>query len=359
MTHKSIEEYNTYLIDNQVNVNIIEFVKEINKIKYNIDISFIDEFIELVSKDDCCIHHNMLQKYGILTLKKGTTDVKNLINQNNFEEINEYLIRNVSEQLSSGTKYKNEYYFHPRAFKICLIRSLKTKIYAKYYLLLEECIKYFNDYQTKLKENYIIKLKSKNKEQKYIIKEKDDKIDILQKSVEELIKQNNEILYQSKNTEKHNQTITNKMNDMSENLDDIKEELIDTNIKLNKTCKKLNIAVENRVPNTINPNKLECLVVLKIIDNNKYKYYAIRGQTDYVRKTVAGYLDNKLNTQLIRFKNVANSVNIWNRLKEQLKKKVKYCGNEMILLKINEEQFIENLNIVYDKRKEISIEENE
>jgi hypothetical protein len=60
MTYKSIEEYITYLVDNQVNVNIIEFVKEINKIKYNIDISFIDEFIELVSKDECCIHHNLL-----------------------------------------------------------------------------------------------------------------------------------------------------------------------------------------------------------------------------------------------------------------------------------------------------------
>ena len=40
---------------------------------------------------------------------------------------------------------KNEYYLHPRAFKMCLMRSLKTK-YAKYYLLLEECIKYYNDY---------------------------------------------------------------------------------------------------------------------------------------------------------------------------------------------------------------------
>ena len=60
-----------YLVDYQVNINIIEFVKEINKIKYKIDISFIDEFIELVSKDDCCIHHNMLQKYGIYNLKSG------------------------------------------------------------------------------------------------------------------------------------------------------------------------------------------------------------------------------------------------------------------------------------------------
>jgi len=35
------------------------------------------------------------------------------------------------------------------------MRSLKTK---KYYLLLEECIKYFNDYQIELNKKYIIKL---------------------------------------------------------------------------------------------------------------------------------------------------------------------------------------------------------
>jgi hypothetical protein len=77
MTYNSINEYITYLIDNQVNVNIIDFVKEINKIKYNIDISFIDEFIELVSKDNC-IHHNLLKKYSISNLKGGSSDIKKI-----------------------------------------------------------------------------------------------------------------------------------------------------------------------------------------------------------------------------------------------------------------------------------------
>ena len=49
--YTTINEYNTYLVENQIQINIINFVKEVNKIKYNIDISFIDEFIELVSKD--------------------------------------------------------------------------------------------------------------------------------------------------------------------------------------------------------------------------------------------------------------------------------------------------------------------
>ena len=60
-------------------------------------------------------------------------------------------MQNVSQVRSQGgTVIKNEYYLHPRAFKICLMRSLKTREYARYYILLEECIKYFNDYQIKL-----------------------------------------------------------------------------------------------------------------------------------------------------------------------------------------------------------------
>jgi phage anti-repressor protein len=143
MTYKSIEEYKSYLVENQVNINIIEFVKEINKIKYKIDLSFIDEFIELVSKDECCIHHNMLEKYGISNLKGGSKDIKRILDQNEFIENEDYLLSKVAEQLLSGTKYKNEYFLHPESFKICLMRSQKTRKYAKYYLLLEECIKYF------------------------------------------------------------------------------------------------------------------------------------------------------------------------------------------------------------------------
>jgi hypothetical protein len=48
-------EYNDYLIENQININVIDYVKEINKLEFKIDISFIDEFIKLVSKNECCI----------------------------------------------------------------------------------------------------------------------------------------------------------------------------------------------------------------------------------------------------------------------------------------------------------------
>ena len=140
-----------------------KLIKDINSMQedYNDFIEFIDEFLELVSKNECRIHHNLIQKYGVLSLKSGSFDIKKLIKQNEFEENKDYVVINVKElRPQGGRSNKNDYYLHPHAFKICLIRSLKTKKYMKYYLLLEKCIKYYNDYQSKLKEKYIIKLKN-------------------------------------------------------------------------------------------------------------------------------------------------------------------------------------------------------
>jgi hypothetical protein len=57
MDYKTISEYNNYLVVNKLQVDIIDYVKAVNKLDFNIDISFIDDFIELVNKNECCIHH--------------------------------------------------------------------------------------------------------------------------------------------------------------------------------------------------------------------------------------------------------------------------------------------------------------
>jgi hypothetical protein len=388
--HESPIDYIKNLVDNQINVNIIEFVKELNKIKFKIDISFIDEFIQLVNKDECCIHHSILQKYGISKLKGGTSHVRDMLNQYNFVENKDYELTNVRElRPQGGTSNKKEYYLHPRAFKKCLMRSKNTNIYADYYLLLEECIKFFNDYQIELNKKYIIKLKSKIVSKNNKISSLEEKLDTIIKSNEEtkimnekLLKSNEEtkimnkkllqsneeskikldetsnevkkLLKINKKLDKHNHIITDK-------LDEVHEDLRDTNHKLDYTCKKLDIAVEKRVPDTNNKNKLEDLILLKSINRRvSYRYYAIRAQTDYANTKVKNMIstDQPLSSRykiIYNITNVANSVNVWNRLKENLENKVEYCGNKLNLISISESTFIDMLKEVYDKRKEVGI----
>jgi hypothetical protein len=112
------------------------------------------------------------------------------------------------------------------------------------------------------------------------------------------------------------------------------------------------------VPETIDRNKFEDLVLLKSRNKNSpYRYYAIRAQTKYVNKKVEKMITQKYYNEILRIDNVANSVNIWNRFKENLKDQVDYCGNELNLISITEIKFVDMLKEVYDKRKNILIDD--
>ena len=142
----SIIEFNERLVENGEEINIITYIKKVNEEFFNIDIDFIDDFIELVNKDECCIPHEMLYKYGVIKTS-NSNDILTLLKQNEFLEESDYVaLRNVP-QCSSSLSRKTEYLLKPDTFKFCLIRAKNTKVYAQYYLLLEKCIKHYNDYQ--------------------------------------------------------------------------------------------------------------------------------------------------------------------------------------------------------------------
>jgi len=314
----------------------------------------------------------MLQKYGVLTID-STKDVKRLCEQYEMIENEDYKPGNFTGFNSKGGRgNKNEYYFHPRAFKIFLMRSLKTKIYAKYYLLLEEAIKYFNDYQNLLKENYIIKLKEKIKNNNLLIKEKDDKIDILiqdsnniKKMYENILENNKELLENNKEIIKRNKKMEAQLNEALERLeitndklDDANEELENTNEKLDNTdktlnlvSKKLDIAVEDRVVKTKKTTILEYFVIMKN-PSVHYKYYAIRGQKRYLNKKkeeLEGY------TEIKTIECCPNANILWNLLKEKLKDKLDYMGNKINLIDITENEFLKNIDDIYNERKNVKV----
>ena len=365
MADIEINKINNELIEQQRTINIIDYVKEINNIYYKIDIEFIDEFIELVNTDDCCIHHNMLKKYGISTLNGTTNDIKKILSQYDFVENTDYRLRQVSQSNHGGCTHKNEYYLHPRSFKICLMRSLKTKKYAKYYILLEECIKYFNDYQNKLKEKYIIIYKNRIDEQKNLLIVKDDKISNLEKKIDMIIENNNKLLEDNKNTKlindkllKYAKNSNDKLDETLEKLTETYEELELTNEKLdtsdktlNIVSKKLNIAVKDRVVSPKETNTIEYFIVM-YNSNSDYQYYIIRGQKRYIKTKKDKLYGFKEIKQIVC---VPNSITLWNLMKEKLQNNIDYCGNKLNLINITQENFINKIETIYNERKNISV----
>ena len=76
-TKMQIQNFNQKIIDENVEINIVDCVKLLNHEVYHIDITFIYDFINLVDKDEFCINHDMLFKYGVLN-EHDTYNVKRL-----------------------------------------------------------------------------------------------------------------------------------------------------------------------------------------------------------------------------------------------------------------------------------------
>ena len=154
-----IEKINKNLTDDNKEINIIEYAKLLNNELYKIDISFLEYFISLIDKDDCCIHYKVLEEFGIFQFDTSNKFL-NKMKKNEFEENIDYRVANVGQSVFSGMTHKKDYYLSPRCMKILLMRSLKTKKYAYYYLFLEEIVKYFSDYQIQKLNHNLNKNKS-------------------------------------------------------------------------------------------------------------------------------------------------------------------------------------------------------
>ena len=161
---EKIQQFNEFLVKENIDLTIVEYVVELNEKFYDIDITFINEFMELINKDDFIIHHTMLSKYGVLKVDDNIGHVTRLFEQYDFKEDVEY------RKVPSHSGRETTYFLKPDIFKILLIRTKNTRKYANYYIMLEKAIYYYEKYQNMklsktIKENNKIKLlKLKNSE---------------------------------------------------------------------------------------------------------------------------------------------------------------------------------------------------
>jgi len=315
MAVKTPEDYNKYLVDNNIDIIIIDYVKEINKLIYKMNISFIDNFLNLVGKNEICIPHKHLIEYGIVTTDKDSAIILRAINQYEAIEGADYDLNNVVVVRKQGGKViKKEYTLHPDLFKLCLMRSKNTLKYAKYYIFLEKCIKYYDEYQ---------KLMLKNDNKKL-----HDKLDITNNELKEIKEQNTQILNELKETK-----------EICENLQD------DMDVVYNK--------LDERVPNAKTDIISERFVVLK--HDDKKKYYIIARKERTIKTTLDRLKKSGYNDVLIEFKCCPNSRLLLNDVKDKMSDYYKFITNgncrEFNLLK-TEQEYIDKLTEIYNSRRE-------
>ena len=157
-------------------------------------------FLELTNhENEFVVHHEKLVEYGIMTSTQST-HVREKLDRLSLIENEDYLLTDVREQdRNHGGSNKKVYHLTPGAFKKCLMRAqrrvdqpIDPVIYCDYYLLLEKIYKLYTDYERTYSEK--------------LLSMKDDKIDKLQKTVEDQSKKMDE---QSKKMDEQSKKIDN------------------------------------------------------------------------------------------------------------------------------------------------------
>ena len=260
---KKIQEYNKYLVDNDIKLNIKEYAYKLNKLIYKQDFGHVEFFMDLVGKNEMFIHHSKFKEYDIITTDKSS-DVKRLLDQYNYKEGEDFELRNVAQlRPQGGISNKNEYILHPRVFKRCAIKAKNTDRFAVYYITIEEIVKYFHDYQLLFLQKQLSMKDDKIDEQTILIKQQSYKID-------QLLNRSDKIL--------------NKLTDVENELVDVKEELTETNTILSDTNVKLDVVLEDRVMiKDVLPRQLQTFLILKT-DDEKYKM--VYGSNTYINSEI-------------------------------------------------------------------------
>ena len=288
-----IIEYIKKQANNLVKYDLIEFFKLMHTNYFsNIDISFMEYFLELCNKqDEFCINQEKLKEYGVLTNIDSSTFIKKCLKDRlKLEENEHYRVCQVTQPVKQGGFVKsNKYTLNPIGFKIALIRSQNTKKYAMYYLLLEKVFYLYQEYQ-KLYQEKIISIK-------------DSKIDNLQKDIKEVLNQNNK---QSEQLNKQNNIINNqhesieKLMKYAKDTNDIVHEL---NIKVDELLKLIHKFLSNQINllYTFNSNidQTKVLIIYKLQnlnDESKYQIVIRYCGLNMISNSINQFTKKKMNT---------------------------------------------------------------
>ena len=322
----TITEFNTYLSDKLRNVKLNEYFSLIQSQFYsNLNISFMDYFLELCNNEnEFIVDHIKLQEYGVLNNIETSGLIKRRLESLDMIENEDYRVYNVVQPVKQGGfSTKKEYKLTSKAFKLCLMRSKNSKEYAKYYLLLEQVFKNYQEYQIMY--------------QKVLMSGKDNTINEQLKTINEMKAKMDEILGYAKETKEQNEELLDKVDEMNDKVDEMNDNINDIKDAFKDTS-------DRSVPSAKNENERHEFILLqhKELENN-FKF--IRG--------IQKLNDSKINSKYSDFNIIkreynANPIQLYKMFKETVKdnykiEKQKITENKQLKNKIKLKKEVEKI----------------
>ncbi len=170
----TIMDYINELIATSAKPNLRDFAMELhNRFYQNIDISFMDEFLEMASQENenrFVVHHDRLKKYGIATSERSSA-IKDRLITLGLVENEDFLLQDVLQQTKKGSGGSNKKVYHltPESFFLALQRAQRRPnqevdpvIYARYFQFLQKVVRYYSEYQARAEAHRVAMLTAEN-----------------------------------------------------------------------------------------------------------------------------------------------------------------------------------------------------
>ncbi len=302
MSFETIAEYNDSLITNLQKISLEEYFKAIHaQFHPDQDISFMEYFLELCTHapEEFVVNHTKLRKYGVITSSQSA-DVYRAMNQFDLENDVDYRVRNVAEPVAQGGfSTKKVYILTQSAFKLCLMRAKNTKVFAKYYILLEKVFAYYTAYE----REYTAK----------IISMKDSNIDRLEQKIDK----------QSEDFKQHSDTQNQKIDQLLQFGNKLVGQNDNLQLSIDMTrdelAESLSYLVDKSYHSTIDPmdeSKITHIAALAPDnDTRSGKTILIRGQLKQIYKVKAKNI--KTHVPVIDITYNANAINLIENAKQE------------------------------------------
>jgi hypothetical protein len=231
-----------------------------------------------------------------------------------------------------------------RDFKKAIMKlsTKKGNDIREYYLNVEELLQEYVEYEHRFE------IRKREEEAKIVIKQKDDKID-------ELLRKVDQLLDDTANAAIERNTLIAQNNDLQQDVTTI--------------GRRLGAACVDRAPRPLNPIKRERFLFIRwtnlnyhrtipnptLADNHRvYRYYAIRGQTQYSVSALRTQRQKDPALEVILELDVQpNTKTLYNRVKEELEERgVRYVGNALSIANsdVDEAELVERLSEINDDK---------
>jgi len=272
------------------------------------------------------------------------------------------MLKEIKEITTNNIERVKFLLMNSRDFKKAIMKlsTKKGNDIREYYLNVEELLQEYVEYEHRFE------IRKREEEAKVVIKQKDDKIDELKRLMEEMRAENKqtiaEIKAQNAQLLDDNANAAIERNTLIAQNNDLQQDVTTIGRRLGAAC-------VDRAPRPLNPIKRERFLFIRwtnlnyhrtiqnptLADNHRvYRYYAIRGQTQYSVSALRTQRQKDPALEVILELDVQpNTKTLYNRVKEELEERgVRYIGNALSITNstVNEAELVERLSEINDDK---------